>query len=426
MQCRCRRTPRQPHQHTRSRRRHTPSSRHTRTRRQRFLRRPARPRPLQPRGRRRLLQGLRPALQQLLSPRNRQPARRPGLPPAHHTRRCAQCQSEVSGFAFEHWHCRAWKGAAPRSSCLPDPVATCTVLDLMLPRTPAGGVASVPGGAAVAAVAGLQRYRAARGITGTRFDAMGLRPALKSFLADSLQLHLKSSRSRCGASFKPSTCTTIAGCTTRRSMIPASRRCQQAGAGTASALQRDTWCLYAMQALAVPQAMPPPQVQGDVGEWFRRLTAADSGILYEDTYLQVQHARPGSSGCCSLCLRVGCRLCVPANLAVLQKCVRSSWACRRCTWTADAFLLHHALAIFHSCIHIVRGMCRRAWCQWCSCCTARSVRAYAVLYLVCVSRRCAVPVQVGVKQVFQSLSGQIWSCFSIHGGLAAHTTSRGQ
>lgn len=29
------------------------------------------------------------------------------------------------------------------------------------------------------------------------------------------------------------------------------------------------------------------QVLGNVGEWFRRLTAADSGILYEDTYLQV-------------------------------------------------------------------------------------------------------------------------------------------
>ena len=37
----------------------------------------------------------------------------------------------------------------------------------------------------------------------------------------------------------------------------------------------------------MPQQLPPPQVQGDVGEWFRRLTAADTGILYEDTYLQV-------------------------------------------------------------------------------------------------------------------------------------------
>jgi hypothetical protein len=31
-----------------------------------------------------------------------------------------------------------------------------------------------------------------------------------------------------------------------------------------------------------------PQVLADVGEWFRRLTAADAGILYEDTYLQVR------------------------------------------------------------------------------------------------------------------------------------------
>jgi len=29
------------------------------------------------------------------------------------------------------------------------------------------------------------------------------------------------------------------------------------------------------------------QVAGDVGKWFRRLTAVDAGILYEDSYLQV-------------------------------------------------------------------------------------------------------------------------------------------
>lgn len=36
------------------------------------------------------------------------------------------------------------------------------------------------------------------------------------------------------------------------------------------------------------------QVLGSIGEWFRRLTAADSGVLYEDTYLQVRcrAARP--------------------------------------------------------------------------------------------------------------------------------------
>jgi hypothetical protein len=43
----------------------------------------------------------------------------------------------------------------------------------------------------------------------------------------------------------------------------------------------------------VPQQLPPPQVLGDVGEWFRRLTAADTGILYEDTYLQVGAGFPG-------------------------------------------------------------------------------------------------------------------------------------
>lgn len=48
-----------------------------------------------------------------------------------------------------------------------------------------------------------------------------------------------------------------------------------------------TVVISSWQALAVPQQLPPPQMQGDVGEWFRRLTAADTGILYEDTYLQV-------------------------------------------------------------------------------------------------------------------------------------------
>ncbi len=36
---------------------------------------------------------------------------------------------------------------------------------------------------------------------------------------------------------------------------------------------------------------PPPEIRpvGDIGEWFRKLATSSSGVLYEDTYLQVLH-----------------------------------------------------------------------------------------------------------------------------------------
>lgn len=97
-------------------------------------------------------------------------------------------------------------------------------------------------------------------------------------------------------------------------------------------------------------ALPPPQVMGDVGEWFRRLTVADTGILYEDTYLQV--------GACS------------GNALLHLDCSLSSWSL-----SAAASFLGYFTAVPPQ--------------------------------LELIQPRKFAYIQVGVKQGFQGASGQI-------------------